>query len=377
MPPSTLNRRQIAERLQFIKPATSFRSAYAYDNVLYTVAGEVIETVSGMSWEDFVQTRILDVVGMTDSNTRHSAAGGGHNAAQPHAAIDGVVRRVAAFASDNTNPAGGINASATDMAKWMIVQMDSGRVAPDRRLFSPRTTRQLWGLVTPMPIGNPPLSLAPLKANFNGYALGFNVRDYRGRFLVTHTGGLPGFVSRVAMLPEVKVGVAVLTNQESGAAFEALTYRVLDHFLGAEPLDWAAAFAALQGAAGASGIGGAGGDPFAWPERPAGATAPRGDDAYVGTYRDAWYGEVFVERGASGLRVRFEHTPSLVGDLVPWNGDTFIARWDDRELRADVYAMFTVGPDGTARAINMEWVSQATDFSFNFQDLDLRRAVGR
>lgn len=368
-PPSNLDRRQIAERLQYIKPATGFRSAYAYDNVLYTVAGEVIETVSGLSWEDFVQTRILDVVGMADSNTRHSEAGHGGNAAQPHAAIDGVVRRVAAFASDNTNPAGGINASAADMAKWIIVQMDSGRVAPDRRLYSPATTRQLWTLVTPMPIGNPRPEFRRQKAHFNGYALGLNVRDYRGQFVVTHTGGLPGFVSRVMMLPELKAGVVVLTNQESGAAFDAIAYRVMDHFIGGEPYDWITAYdTAMRRNGAAPGV-----DPFAWPYRPEGAVEPRGLEAYAGTYRDAWYGQVFVERGEAGLRVRFEHTPSLVGDLVPWNGDTFIAKWDDRELRADVYAIFTVGPDGSARSIRMEWVSDATDFSYDFQDLDLQR----
>jgi CubicO group peptidase (beta-lactamase class C family) len=367
-PPSDLDRRTISERLRYVKPATSFRSAYAYDNVLYTVAGEVIEEVSGLSWEDFVQRRILDVVGMADSNVLHSAAGEGANAARPHAVIEAELRRVTAFTSDNTNPAGGINSSAIDMARWMIVQMDSGRVAPGGRLFSPRTTRELWGLVTPMPIGTPPPELAPLGSNFNGYALGFNVRDYRGHFHVTHTGGLPGFVSRVAMLPELELGVAVLTNQESGAAFNALAYGVLDHYLGVADHDWVDAYLAVTGR-----FAGDGSDPFAWPDRPADARPPRGHEAYTGAYRDAWYGHVYVEPGPEGLRIRFEHTPSLAGDLVPWDGDTFIARWDDRELRADVYAVFGVGPEGRARDIRMEWVSRATDFSYDFHDLDLRR----
>src|SRR5262249_29043606 len=111
-PPSSYDRKEIARRLRFIPPATSFRSAYAYDNVLYLVAGEVIEAMSGRSWEEFVETRILARVGMTGSNVRHSAAAARGNIASPHAPIDGKVRAIAPFDSDNTNPAGGINSSA-------------------------------------------------------------------------------------------------------------------------------------------------------------------------------------------------------------------------------------------------------------------------
>ncbi|MEX1139884.1 MAG: serine hydrolase domain-containing protein [Bacteroidota bacterium] len=243
-PPSTYDRKEIARRLRYIPLATSFRSAYAYDNVLYTVAGEVIETISGMTWEDFVQKRILDVVGMTTSNVRHSDAVNGGNIATTHAEIDGKVRVVNPFASDNTNPAGGINSNADDMAKWMIVQMDSGRISAEKRLFSPRTTRELWQIVAPIGIGTPAPELAPLRANFNGYALGFGIRDYRGYKLVSHTGGLPGFVSQVMMIPELKVGVCILTNQESGAAFNSISLYVLDRYLKATH-DWLGAFSTL------------------------------------------------------------------------------------------------------------------------------------
>jgi CubicO group peptidase (beta-lactamase class C family) len=111
-PESTYDRKEIARRLRFIQPATSFRTAYAYDNVLYLVAGEIIEATSGQTWENFVTSRILAKVGMTGTNVRHSAAAGGGNVTTPHAPIDGKVRP---FESDNTNPAGGINSSAEDM----------------------------------------------------------------------------------------------------------------------------------------------------------------------------------------------------------------------------------------------------------------------
>ena len=196
-PPSTYTRREVAERLQFIPLATSFRSAYAYDNVLYLVAGEVIQAVSGRSWEDFVGGAAPRADGMTSSDVRHSAAGGAGNVAATHAPIDGKVRPVAPFLSDNTNPAGGIMSGAGDMAKWLGVFLARGELPNGTRLFAEATWRQLTTIVTPLPPSTPGGRLTALRSNFRGYGLGLDVRDYRGRPLFTHTGGLPGYVSRV------------------------------------------------------------------------------------------------------------------------------------------------------------------------------------
>lgn len=373
-PPSTYDRQEIMRRLRYIKPATSFRYAYAYDNVLYTVAGELIGAVSGQSWEDFVVSRILRPVGMDSSDVLHSQAGLTGNSAVPHARIDGVVRPVTPFTNDNTNPAGGINTGAADIAKWLIVQLDSGRLVNGSRLFAPATTRQLWGLVTPIPFGNPPPELAPLKRNFVGYALGFNVTDYRGRKIVTHTGGLPGYVSRLLMVPDLRLGIAVLTNQESGAAFDAIAYRILDHYLGAPPFDWVAAYQRLNArsdsiTAAEVSKAAAQRDTASRPSLPL--------EQYAGTYTDAWYGDIAIALENGKLVMRFSHTPSLVGDLEHWQHDTFIARWRDRELRADAYVSFALYPDGTVSQATMMAVSPETDFSFDFQDLVLRPARGQ
>ncbi len=365
-PPSTYDRKEIARRLRYIKPATSFRSAYAYDNVLYGVAGEVIETLSGQTWEDFVETRILARVGMKESSVRHSAAAGGGNIATTHAPVDGKVRPVAPFASDNVNPAGGINASATDIAKWLMVQLDSGKLADGTRLFTPRTTFQLWSIVTPYRVGRLPPELAPLQASFAGYGLGFEMRDYRGQKIVTHTGGLPGYVSRITLVPDKGLGIAVFTNQESGEAFQTITYRLLDHYLGAPFTDWLPVYARRKAQ---------GDSATAADERNATAkrdTASRPSlplDRYAGAYQDAWYGDVTIALESGKLVMRFSHSPSLVGDLEHFQYDTFIARWRDRELRADAYVTFALKPDGSIDQVKMAAVSPATDFSFDFQDL--------
>ncbi len=370
-PASTYERPEIMRRLRFIKPTTSFRTAYAYDNVLYLVAGQLIEAVSGQSWESFVTGRIIRPVGMDSATVLHSAAGDrSGNVATTHAAVDGVVRPIAAFLSDNTNPAGGINAGAADMARWLIAQLDSGRVG-DHRLWSQETARQLWSIVTPIPSGNPPPELAPNRSSFSGYALGFGIRDFRGQKLVSHTGGLPGYVSRVAMLPDRKLGVAVLTNAESGAAFDAIAWTVLDYYLGVPAYDWLGSFsrltarvdsmqaAAVQHTAESR-------DSLSHPSLPL--------ERYAGRYQDPWYGDVTLSLEQGHLVMTFSHTPSLVGDLSHWQYDTFIVRWRDRELRADAFATFALDERGQVERLAMKPASPAVDFSFDFQDLDLRPA---
>ena len=370
-PPSTYNRREIATRLRHIKPATSFRAAYAYDNVLYLVAGEVIETISGQSWEDFVTTRILKKVGMTATTVRHSDASKGGNMAAPHAEVDGKVRPIAPFDSDNTNPAGGVNSNAGDMAKWMTVVLARGKLPDGTRLIAEPTWRQITTGVTPVSIGTPPAELAAQRSNFRAYGLGLNVQDYRGQKMLIHSGGLPGYVSRVMMFPDAELGISVLTNQESGSAFDAIAYRIADHFLGATPTDWADAYQKVEARQKAS---------FAETDKRAVASRNAASKpslplaGYAGKYNDAWYGDITIEQQADRLVMKFGHTPSLVGDLEHWQYDTFVVKWRDRELRADAYVTFALTPEGTVDQAKMRAVSPATDFSFDFHDLLLKPA---
>lgn len=367
-PPSSYTRREIAERLRYIKPTTSFRSAYAYDNVLYDVAAEVIEAVSGMSWEAFVQTRILDKVGMTHSAPRHAGVDSIANLSRTHAEVNDTMRLVPPFISDNVNPAGGVMSGAADMAKWVMVQLDSGKVAGKPRLYSPASANNLWRIVTPLGTGTGPTGFEHLGAQFNGYALGLNVRDYRGKKWLNHTGGLPGYISVVSMIPELRLGIVVLTNGETPAMWP-IVYHTMDHYLGVQQIpDYLALF-------------GANADNAAARNRQLLADAASSRDSlsgpslplarYIGTYRDAWYGDVAIEQNGEKLVIRFTKTPWLVGDMVHWQHDTWAVRWHDRSLRADAYITFSLNADGTIARARMVPESPAVDFSFDFQDLDL------
>jgi CubicO group peptidase (beta-lactamase class C family) len=368
-PPSTYDRREIARRLRYIQPATSFRSAYAYDNVLYLVAGEVIETISGQSWEDFVSSRILSKVGMASSNVKHSAAAGTGNIAAPHAPVNGTVRPVQPFDSDNTNPAGGVNSCADDMAKWLRVMLNEGALPGGGRLVSAATWRQISTPVTPEPNNPPPPELPALRSNSRAYALGLDVRDFRGYRVLAHTGGLPGYVSRVLMIPDLRLGIAVLTNQESTEAFDALAFAVADAYVGGTQSAWLEGYEKLRARSAASE---AEADRQTASVRNASSKPSLPLARYAGTYRDAWYGDVTIAEEGGKLVIRFSRTPLLVGDLEHWQYDTFVARWRERELRADAFITFALTPDGTIDQAKMRAVSASTDFSYDFHDLLLR-----
>jgi CubicO group peptidase (beta-lactamase class C family) len=368
-PPSTYDRNEIARRLRYIEPATSFRSAYAYDNVLYLVAGEIIETLGGRSWEDFVSTRILAKAGMSSSNVKHSAASGAGNIASPHAPVDGKVRPIQPFDSDNTNPAGGINSCADDMARWLRVLLKEGGLPDGSRLVSASTWRQISTPVTPEPNNPPPPELPALRSNFRAYALGLDVGDFRGYRVLTHTGGLPGYVSRVLLVPDLSLGVAVLTNQESGEAFDAIAYAIADAYVGGTQSDWLGGYEKI---AGRKAAGLAATDRQTASARNTASKPSLPLSGYAGTYRDAWYGDVVIANEGGKLVIRFSKTPLLVGELEHWQYDTFVARWRERELRADAFITFSLRPNGAIDQAKMQAVSPSTDFSYDFQDLVLK-----
>jgi CubicO group peptidase (beta-lactamase class C family) len=369
-PGTTFTREEIIQRIRYVKPATSFRSRYAYDNILYLVAGEVIRAVTGKTWDEFIKERIFTPLGMTRSNTSVKAFRPGDNIATPHARADGRLKAIEYMNIDNTAPAGAINSCVAEMAKWMIAQLDGGVIrngeGGEKRLFSARQNQEMWSAQTITPVGNPPPPLAALKPMFSAYGLGWGLSDYRGHKTVSHTGGLAGLVSKVTLIPDLKLGVVVLTNQEAGGAFQAMSYHILDSYLGAPPTDWIKAFRTveeMQTRMAAEEVKKQSGTRNA-ESKPSLPLAK-----YTGTYRDAWYGDVTISEENGRLVLRFSRTPLLTGDLEHWQYDTFIARWRDRTLNADAYVTFALKPDGTIDQMKMQAVSPLTDFSFDFHDL--------
>jgi len=363
-PPSDLSREDVIRRLRFIKPATSFRSRYAYDNILYLVAGQIVPAVTGKSWDDFIRERIFVPLVMRHSNTSLKQYRPGDNWATPHARVEGKVRAIEPHGIDNNGPAASINSCVADLARWMLLQLNQGEL-DGRRLFSARQSYIMWSPQTVIP-QEPPREADVLRPHFLTYGLGWTVSDYRGHKLVHHTGGLAGYVSRTVLVPDLKLGMVVLTNQEAGGAYQSIVYSVLDDYLRAPATDWAAEFvrrAHRREADAESTVA------KAAAKRNAGSRPSLALSAYAGRYRDAWYGDVVVESRDQGLVMRFTHTPELTGDLRHWQYDTFVVRWRNRALFADAYVTFSLKPDGAIDQVKMAPVSPLTDFSYDFQDL--------
>lgn len=370
-PTTTYSNAEVVQRLGKVPLKGGFRDRYAYDNILYAVAQQVIEQVSGQSYSDFLQQHIFTPVGMTGTRYNADHLQAGDKAAVGHAKYDfSQLRTVAPLTWSNNAGAGGLYSSVHDMARWMNVQLGHGVLENGTPLFTPKTQQAMWQVITPQVVADPAVpELAAAKPNFAGYGEGWSLSDFRGQKLVWHTGGWPGMVSRVTLVPEQKLGIVVLTNQEVGAAFNAITLDVLDAYLKPQvPTDWVAAYAAAVAKAQDKADEGwaahqAARDPKSKPSLPLAK--------YAGRFRDAWYGDVHVETDKGGLRLRFDRTAQLVGRLEHWQHDTFIVRWDDRSLNADAFVSFSLDPDGKVRDVRMQAISSLTDFSFDFQDLVL------
>ena len=360
---SNYTRSDIIRRLRWVPLANSFRASYNYDNVLYDVAGAVVEAASGQTWDAYVHDHLFVPLGMASSVTSLAATPLADLAA-PHGTLDGRLQVVPLDTADNLGPGGGIVSSVADMAQWIRVQLDSGRVDDAHRLWAAPQTAALWtGRIT---LG------VPRGANLAMYALGWNVYDFHGYKIVTHTGGLAGMISCVMLIPQLRTGFVVLTNAES-SAMSVLTNYLRAFFTGAPAVDYIQQFK----------VAGASFDEAAFEARldsarhaASGPSLPL--SGFAGTYHDAWFGDVTLTEEQGHLVIRFVPSPAFTGDLEHWQYDTFRVHWRTRNI-PDAWVTFALKPDGTVDVVKMAAVSPQTDFSFDWQHLLLVpvRASGR
>jgi CubicO group peptidase (beta-lactamase class C family) len=370
-PDTDRTREDVLRQTRFIRPASSFRSRYAYNNLMFVVAGEVVRAASGRPYDDFVRERIFDRLGMTATRFGNHGLAPDANLASPHSKgwrFEGPLTPVP-YTQDRTwAAAAGIRSNVVDLSKWVLAHLGAGTAPDGTRVWSEAVARELWTVHTPQRPGEPPHALRGSRANFAGYGLGFGLRDFAGRKVVSHGGALVGMVTTIAMVPEERLGVIVLTNQEEGQAFTAVLYHVLDHYFGRPPTDWIAAYReqrteTLRKAREAERKADAARNAASRPGLPL--------DRYAREYEDAWYGKVTVTLEGGTLVLRMTHSPALVADLRHWQYDTFRAVFREKTV-PDAYVTFAIGLDGQVERVTMVPCSTLADFSFDYQDLDLR-----
>jgi CubicO group peptidase (beta-lactamase class C family) len=318
---SDRDRREVIRRLRYLKPVSSFRSKFAYQNVMYLVAGEIIPAVTGVSWDDFVRERLLVPLNMKSTNTSTNDLSQVSNVASPHSKIDGKVQRVAYRNYDNVGPAASINTSAADLVQYVRFYINSGRTG-GQELVESKAFAELTQAQIAMPIAPRPAELVALTPKFNAYGLGWFLRDYRGRKIVLHTGGVDGMTALAGFVPEEELGIVILSNQETpfiGAAF----FHILETLLGDPATDWLSAYAA-------------------WfqkeeqqkqqqptPTAISGTSLSLPLSGYAGKFCDTLYGDATVNLEDEHLVLRFEHSSCFTGDLEHWHYDTFRIHWRD------------------------------------------------
>ena len=339
---------EMIRRLRFVRPSSSFRSTMEYHNNTYAMGGAIVAKVSGMSWEDFVRTRIFAPLGMNETEPLVATIVGKANVASPHDDIRDTARVVPIRTTDPVASAGSVWSSVSDMSKWMRFVLDSGRVGT-KRLIAPATFTELLTpqIRAPMAL-YPALSLS--RPHAFSYALGWFVQDYQGQTVWMHTGSIDGMSALIGLLPDKKVGVYVLANIDHAELRHALMYRVFDMYAGNAPRDWSAdlrqLFASARGAAQAGA-----------PTRPAKPTAPTFPlERYAGTYTDSTYGAVDVKLENGALRVRFGRED--LGMLTPWDFDAFRAHGPPPE-EAEVPVTFVPSGSGAVASVRVFGVTFA------------------
>jgi len=356
----------IIRNLQFLKPVSAFRTKYDYDNLLYIVAGEVVSRASGKSWCDFIETRILKPLEMNNTAAAFSRLKDTTNVIVPHVPTDGKLKAIKRYKGQVFDPAAGIYSSVNDLSKWVIMQLNDGKYGSNNQnqLFSEAVHDEMWTSQTILPNRK----AAPYTSNFRNYGLGWQLTDINGHLQVSHTGGLDGIVTQVLMIPDLNLGIIVLTNQQSGAAFTAISNTIKDSYLKLPAFDHVANLSkdSHQKEDDADKI-----TTEVWAQIAKNQKDNIKTDLknYTGTFKDNWFGVIELTQKNGKFYFQSERSKQLKGEIFFYKDQTFVVKWDNRSFLADAFLIFS-----DQHHIKMKAVSPLTDFSYDFQDLDFSRA---
>ncbi len=368
---NTTTLEEMIHNLRYLKPVSSFRSKYDYDNLLYIVAGEIITRVSGISYREYIENNFFKPLGMVRATMDWEKIQKDKNRIDGHVPEGDKLLIAERTFTDIGDAAAGIYASIDDMVKYVQARINYGKYGKNNQdsLFSLKQAEEMWSPQTVQKFGK-----GDYNSRFTTYGLGWVVSEMAGHFQVSHTGGLNGIVCEVIILPDLEVGIIILTNQESGAAFRAISNTIKDAYFGIEGEDRikqyhdrviknkeyeAKVIANVQAE---------------MEKSLAEGLLPLADKAVVGTYEDNWFGKVEITRLADNtLEFKAEKSPDLVGEMEFCKGTTYVVRWNQRWLRADALVNFDLNYNGIARGFEMAPLSPLTDFSYDYQDLDFKK----
>ncbi|ESU20525.1 Beta-lactamase peptidase family S12 [Flavobacterium cauense R2A-7] len=365
---SDFTTRDIIHNLRYLKPVSSFRTKFDYDNLLYIVAGEIIQKVSGKSWPEFVESRIMLPLQMEKSKGNWHRIPDTTNVVTPHVPLNGKLRITKQSKNSVMDAAGGIFSNVSDMSKWVIAQLNKGKYGPENKvLFSEEQHNEMWAPQTLIPANTTP----PYNTHFSAYGLGWFLSDVKGYKQVTHTGGLEGMVTQVTLLPELNLGIVVLTNQQSGAAFSAITNTIKNTYLQIPYKDYVEMYSKrnqeMTGNADKA-------TEEVWATVAKNKTVQKINlNKITGSYTDNWLGEITISEKKGNYYFTSKRSPQLSGEIFFYKDNSFAVKWFNRNMEADAFVYATYDSTGKASNLKMKPISELTDFSYDFQDLDFNR----
>jgi hypothetical protein len=338
---------------------------------LYIVAGEIIAKISGTSWTEFVETRIFAPLEMDRSAGTFQSVRSKTNIALPHSTETGELQQIETYSNNLTAAAGGIYSSVDDMSKWLLMLLNEGKYGYrlKKKLFSKKNLNEMWTAHTRINFNYKPQSR--YKTHFSYYGLGWKLSDENSYLTISHTGGLPGMLSMTTLIPELNLGVVVLTNSAPGGlGYYIISKAITDSYIGVEKFDW------IKRAENALSYSQNVGDSVVnkvWETVENANTDHLNLENFIGTYKDNWFGEVEVSLKEDKLWFRSLRSPKLSGEMFFYKATTFAIKMEYKDMTSDAFATFSLDKEGKATMIKMEGISPNIDFSFDYQDLELLR----
>jgi len=371
--PNRFTRQDVVRGLRYFPLVSDFRDSYNYDNVLYIVAGEIIPRITGQGWEPFVQERIMQPLGMDRCFAGAVPEEEMNNLAAPHGWIDGelgVIERSRIHGDASVYAAaGGVVCSASSMVKWVAMQLGRGTAPDGTEIFSAAQSREMWQTKNTWQVSKRNYDWH--RTHFNGYGLGWRLSDVHGYKEVSHTGSLAGMRAWTLMIPEMDLGIVVLSNGSNSAARNAVMQTIKYAYFPVESRNWIETYLALETVPDEA-------EATDEPELTARTVVePRPLDEYTGAYSDPWFGDVMVRSNDGVLEFVSSKSPKLSGALEHVTADTFIARWPDRSVGMDAWVSFEFDRKDRLKGIRMNRVFDDPDATIDyFEHIDLKPADG-
>jgi CubicO group peptidase (beta-lactamase class C family) len=370
--PNEFTHDDIIHALQYFELEGGFRTEYAYDNLLYVVAGQLVPAVTGQSWGDFIDERIMRSLSMRRCFAGPIPDTEFRNVAAPHGRVEGELQVVERSRIGIKPPvsaaAGGIVCSLNDMLTWVKTQLGRGLGPGGEHVFSEQQSRAMWRPYIWRSVSEQ--QTEEHGTHFSAYGLGWRLRDFHGFKEVSHTGSLAGMLSYVVLVPELELGLVVLSNGSDSAARSVVMETLLHAYLDMPPTDYLARRIEAEREAQQG---------LPHELRPAAVVTdllvpfePGRADEVAGVYEDPWFGRVHIISNTGNLYFRAEKSMRLKGPIRALSDGRFLVQWEDRSVESDALISFVEDPAGPMRIL-MTRVDPLSERSLDFQDLNLVR----